>query len=158
MTKLVRFCAAVVLIGVCTGGALVQDRTEAARVAVNDMARETVECAAYFDIVAAVLLRSNERATSQKYVDAHKLAVARADSLSPGTVKAQYDHMVKEMTNKVAMANIPKKIDQSLSNVSIQEITVLQNQYSKLCKMVLNDPGERAKYWMQQAGAPAPSP
>ena len=157
MTKLVKFCAAVGLIGVCTGSAFAQeDRTEAAQAAVKDMARETTECAVYFDIVAAVLLGSNERATSQKYVEARKLAVARADSLSPGVVKAQYDTMVKEMTNKVAMANIPKKIDQDLSNVSIQEITVLQNQYSKLCKMVLNDPGERAKYWMQQAGSPSP--
>lgn len=157
MTRLLKCCVAVVLIGVCTGGAFAQDRsTEAARVAVNDMAREIVECAVYFDIVSAVLLRSNERATSQKYVDARKLAVARADSLSPGVVKARYSGMIKEMINKVAMANIPKKIDQSLSNVSIQEITVLQNQYSKLCKMVLNDPGERAKYWMQQGGTPSP--
>ena len=52
MTKLVKFCAAVVLIGVCTGGAFAQDRTEAAQAAVKDMARETVECAVYFDIVS----------------------------------------------------------------------------------------------------------
>ena len=49
------------------------------------MAREITECAVYFDIVATVLLGSNERATSQKYVEAHKLAIARADSLSPGS-------------------------------------------------------------------------
>ena len=157
MIKLMRFCAAVGLIGLCTGGAFAQeDRSEAAQAAVKDMARETTECAVYFDILATVLLRSNERATSQKYVEAHKLAVARADSLSPGVVKAQYDAMAKEMTNKVAMANIPKKIEQDLSNVSMLEISVLQNQYGRLCKEVVNDPGERAKYWMKQAGTPSP--
>ena len=36
------------------------------------------------------------------------------------------------------------------------EIAVLQNQYGKLCKEVVNDPGERAKYWMKQAGTPSP--
>ena len=120
------------------------------------MARETVECAVYFDIVAAVLLGAQERATSQKYVDAHKMAIARADSLSPGVVKAQYDAMVKEMTNKIATANIPRKIEKDLSNVSMLEISVLQNQYGRLCKEVLNEPGQRAKYWMQQVGTPSP--
>ena len=157
MIKLMKFCAAVGLIGLCTGGAFAQeDRTVVAQAAVKDMARETVECAVYFDIVATVLLGSNERATSQKYVDAYKLAAARADSLSPGVVKAQYDTIVKEMTNKVATANIPKKIEKNLSNVSMLEISVLQNQYGKLCKEVLNEPGQRAKYWMQQAGTPPP--
>ena len=157
MTRLKKFCAAVGLIGVCAGGAFAQEnRTEAAEAAVKDMARETLECAVYFDIVATVLLGSNERATSQKYVDAHKLAIARADSLSPGVVKTNYDAMVKEMTNKVAMANLPKWVNQDLSNVSMLEISVLQNQYGKLCKEVVNDPGERAKYWMKQVGSPTP--
>jgi hypothetical protein len=157
MTRLTKFYVAIGLIGVCAGGAFAQeDRTEAVQAAVKDMARETVECAVYFDIVAAVLLSSKERATSQKYVDAYKLAVARADSLSPGMVKAQYDTMIKEMTNKVVAANIPKKIEKNLSNVSMLEISVLQNQYGKLCKEVLNEPGQRAKYWMQQAGTGSP--
>ena len=157
MTKLIKFCASLGLIVAFAGDAFAQeDRTEAAQAAVNDMAREIVECAVYFDIVAAVLLGSNERATSQKYVGAHKLAIARADSLSPGVVKAQYDLMVKEMTKKVAMANIPKKIEPNLSNVSMTEISVLQNQYGQLCKEVVNDPGERAKYWMKQVGSPTP--
>ncbi len=153
MTKLVKYCFDIVLLCSSTVGALSQDR-EAAGVAVKHMARETVECAAYFDIVSAVLLRSNERDTSQKYVNARKLAVARADSLSPGIVNAKYNDMIKDLTNKVAMANIPKTIDKSLDNVSILEITVLQNQYGKLCKEVLNDPGARAKYWMEHAGPP----
>lgn len=157
MTKLKTFCLAVGLIGVCTGSAVAQeDRDAAVQAAVKDMAKEMVECAVYFDVVAAVLRSSDERATSLKYVDAYKLAVARADSLSPGVVKAQYAIMAKEMTHKVAMANIPKKIDENLSNVSMLEISVLQDQYGKLCKEVLNEPGQRAKHWMQQAGTPAP--
>ena len=60
------------------------------------------------------------------------------------------------MTNKVATANIPRKIEKNLSNVSMLEISVLQSQYAKLCKEVLNEPGQRAKYWMQQAGTPSP--
>jgi hypothetical protein len=156
MTKLVKFCVAIVLLGSSTVGALAQDPAEASRAAVKSMARETLECAAYFDIVSLVLLRSHEAATSQKYVEARKLAIARADSLSSGIVNAQYNDIIKDMTNKVAMANIPKKIDKSLSNVSILETTVLQNQYGKLCKAVLNDPSERAKYWMEHSGTPSP--
>lgn len=157
MTKLMQFCLAVGLIGICTGGAFAQDdRTEAVQAAVKDMAREMLECAVYFDVVATVLRSSNEGATSVKYVDAYKLAIARADSLSPGIVKAQYAIMAKEMTRKVAIANIPKKIDENLSNVPMLEISVLQTQYGKLCKEVLNEPGQRAKHWIQQTGTPSP--
>jgi hypothetical protein len=157
MATLVKVCAAVLLMGGGSVGALAQDdRTEAVQAAVKDMARETVQCAVYFDIVAAVLLGSGERDTSQKYVEAYKLAVARADSLEAGIVKARYDILLKEMTHKVVMANIPKRIETNLSNVSMLEISVLQNEYGKLCKQVLNDPGERAKHWMQQPGASSP--
>lgn len=155
MTKLMRFCAAVGLI-MCSGGTFAQESsTEAVQAAVKDMAHEMVECAVYFDIVATVL-RTNDPATSLKYVEVYKLAVARADSLSPGVVKTQYAGMAKAMTDKVAMANIPKKIEANLSNVSMLEISVLQDQYGKLCKEVLNEPGKRAKHWMQQVSTPAP--
>ena len=156
MTKLVKFRVAVVLIGVCTGGAFAQDRTEAAQAAVKSMARETVECAAYYDIVSLVLLNANERDTSQQYVKARKLAVERANSLSPGIVDAHYNDIIRDMTKTIAMANIPKKVDESLSNISLPEISVLGNKYGNLCKEVLNAPGERAKYWMEHAGAPSP--
>ena len=157
MTNSKKFCAVIGLISLCASSAFAQEeRNEAVQAAVEDMAKEMVECAVYFDIVAAVLRSANERTTSLKYVDAYKLAVARADSLSPGVVKAQYAVLVKEMTHKVVMANIPKKIEENLSNVSMLEISVLQDQYGKLCKDVMNAPGERAKYWMQHTGAPAP--
>ncbi len=157
MTKFKKFCLAVALIGACAGSAFAQeDRNEAVQGAVKEMAEEMVECAVYFDVVAAVLRTSNAGATSLKYVEAYKLAIARADSLSPGVVKAQYATMAKEMTQKIVMANIPKKIEENLSNVSMLEISVLQDQYGKLCKQVLNEPGQRAKYWTLQAASPAP--
>jgi preprotein translocase subunit SecG len=156
MIRIVRFCLSVVALGAGAAGAFAQD-PDAARVAVKKMARETLECAAYFDIVSLVLLNANERTTSNQYVEARKLAAARADSLEPGILNTQYNDIVKEMADKVAMANIPKAIDKTLANVSIAEITVLQNQYGRLCKEVVNTPGERSKYWMGQVGA-TPSP
>src|SRR5262245_53242857 len=96
MTKMIKICAAAGLIA-CSGGALAQeDKNEAVQAAVKDIAHEIVECAVYFDIVATVL-RTNDPPTSLKYVEAYKLAIARADSLSPGMVKAQYAGMAKAM-------------------------------------------------------------
>jgi hypothetical protein len=43
---------AVVFVASCVPGATAQDRMQAAQVAVNNMAVETLECAAYFDIVS----------------------------------------------------------------------------------------------------------
>jgi hypothetical protein len=114
------------------------------------MAFETVECAAYFDIVSLALLHSNEDA--QEYLKARKKAVDRAESLSQGIVGANYDVMIKEMKNKIVLSNTTKQIDQSLSNVSITGISLLGYEYAKLCKEVLRDPGARAKYWMEHIG------
>ena len=118
------------------------------------MAREMVECAAYFDIVSLALLNSNEADTAEKYIRSRKLAVGRADSLSQGVMNARYNVLIRDMTNRIITANITKRIDKSLSNVLITDITVLHNQYGKLCKEVLSSPGARAKYWMEHGGGP----
>jgi hypothetical protein len=155
MTKFARVCLAFVVLAAGTVRTLAEEPTpaqaEAAQAAVKNMAREILECAAYFDIVSLVLLDSNERATSNQYIEARKLAVARADSLSPGISNAQYNDIIKELTKKVAMANVPRAIDETLVHVSITDIAVLQNQYGRLCKEVLNSPGDRSKYWMDRA-------
>ena len=59
------------------------------------------------------------------------------------------------MTNKIIMTNVSKRIDKSLSNVAIEDIAVLRDLYAKACKEVLDEPGARAKYWMERV---APSP
>jgi hypothetical protein len=90
--------------------------------------------------------------TAQEYLKARKKAVDRAESLSQGIVSANYDVMIKEMKNKIVHCNTIKQIDQSLSNVSITDISVLGDEDAKLCKEVLSDLGARAKYWMEHIG------
>jgi hypothetical protein len=151
MTKLATIYFAVVLI-LCASHATAQDRMQAAHVAVKNMAEETLECAAYFDIVSLALLNSNEADTAEEYVRVRKFAVGRADSLSPGILYARYNVLIRDMTNRIIMTNVTKRIDESLSNVAIEDISVLHNQYGKLCKEVMSSPGARAKYWMERAG------
>jgi hypothetical protein len=145
------FC---VLMVSCASHGAAQDRMQAAQAAVKSMAEETLECAVYFDIVSAALLNSNAGNTAQEYIKARKLAVGRAESLSEGIVNARYNALVRDMAKQVIIANAPRRVDEKLSDVSIEEITVLRDRYAKLCKKVLEDPGSRAKYWMEHQGKP----
>jgi hypothetical protein len=139
-----------VLIFSCAAYSAEQDRMQAAQIAVNNMAEETLQCAAYFDIVSLALINSSGGDIAQEYINARKLAVDRAESLSQGILNARYNALIQDMTHKIIVANIPKHIDESLSNVAIEDISVLSDRYAKLCKEVLSDPGARAKYWMGQ--------
>ena len=80
MTKL-PISIALLLLSLNTGraNAVELERAEMAQIAVKKMANETVECAAYFDIVSLALLNSNEPDTAEEYVKARKLAVDRAE-------------------------------------------------------------------------------
>ena len=139
----------------CGGHIVAQERMQAAQAAVKKMAEETLECAAYFDIVSLALLNSNGADTAQGYIKARKFAVGRAESLSQGILQARYNDFIRDMTNRIIMANVPKRIDEKLSNVAIEDIAVLRDRYAKLCKEVMDHPGTRAKYWMERVG---PSP
>jgi hypothetical protein len=154
LAKLQTTCFSFVLLALGAGSAPAVElsRPEMAQAAVKKMAIETVECAAYFDIVSLALLHSNEGDTAQEYLKAREKAVDRAESLSQGIVSANYDVMIRDMKNRIVLSNTAKQIDQSLSNVSITDISVLGDQYAKLCKEVLSDPGARAKYWMGRVG------
>jgi hypothetical protein len=155
LTKLATGYFGVVLTMSCAGIATGQDRMQAAQAAVKHMAEETLECAAYFDIVSAALLNSNAGDTAQEYIKARKLAVDRAESLSQGILTTRYNDLVRDMTKRVITANVTKQIDQSLSNVAIDDIAVLRDSYAKSCKEVMDHPGTRAKYWMERVD---PSP
>jgi hypothetical protein len=152
MTKLPTICFVVVVIASCLGRAAGQDRAEMAQAAVDNMAQETVECAAYFHIVGIALSNSGENETAQQFSDASKKALERADSLSEGIVGARYNATILDMTNKVIVAGINKTIDKSLSNATIFDMAVLDDTYGKLCKEVMSDPPARAQYWMEHAG------
>jgi hypothetical protein len=141
---------ALLISGAWAAPAVELTRQEMAQAAVNKMALETVECAAYFDVVSLALLHSEEGDTAQEYFKARKKALDRAESISQGIVSANYYVMIRDMTNKVVISNMSKQIGESLSNVLITDISVLG---AKLCKEVLNDPGARAKYWMERVGA-----
>jgi hypothetical protein len=155
VTKLATIYFAIVLILSWGSHAAAQDRMQAAQATVKNMAEETLECAAYFDIVSLALLNSNGGDTGQEYIKARKLAVDRAESLSQGIVNARYNVLIRDMTNRIVKANVTKRIDESLSNIAIEDISVLRDRYAKLCKEVLDEPGARAKYWMERVG---PSP
>ena len=122
---------------------------QAANVAAKKMAEETLECAAYFDVVSLALLNSNAKDTAEEYINARKLAVDRAESLAEGILYARYNDFIRQMTNSIVVANVSKRIAQNLSNVAIDDISILRDRYAKLCKEVLDSPGARAKYWME---------
>ena len=63
-----------------------------------------------------------------------------------------YNVTIRDMTNRIVIANLTKRIDKTLSNLLISDISILGDQYGKLCKEVLNNPGARAKYWMERVG------
>jgi len=119
------------------------------------MAEETLECAAYFDIVSLALMNSNGADIAQQYINARKIAVDRAESLNEGILNARYNDLIQQMTRKIILANAAKRIDEHLSNLAIDDISILSDRYAKLCKEVLSDPGARAKFWMEQIN---PSP
>jgi hypothetical protein len=154
MNKWSKLYIAFALLVWCSGSAFAQNQSNIAQIAVIKMANEMIECAAYFDIVSLALLNSNAPDMAQKYIRSRKLAVGRANSLSPGVANARYNMFIRDMTNKIIISNITKSIDKDLSNVLITDISVLHNQYAKICKEVMDSPGERAKYWKKQtAGA-----
>jgi hypothetical protein len=151
MNKCVTSYVAAALLVCCTGSVSAQDRPQAAQTAVDNMAKETVECAAYFDIVSLALMNSKADDTAEEYIKARKLAVGRANSLSPDIVNERYNSLIKEMTKKIIFSNIPKDIADDLSNVVLADISVLRDQYGKSCKEVMDSPGARGTYWMQHA-------
>ncbi len=139
----------------CGTQAIAQDRMQAAQAAVKNMAEETLECAAYFDIVSLALLNSQGGDIAQEYIKARKLAVDRAESLSQGILSVRYHVLVGKMKRTIMIANAPRRIDENLSNVTIENVSVLRDRYAKLCKEVLDNPGARAKYWMEQPAGPS---
>jgi hypothetical protein len=147
------YCSlALLVVGTGSAAAVDLSRPEMAQLAVKQMALETVECAAYFDIVSLALLHANENGTAQEYVRARKLAVDRANSLTQGIVNENYNLLIADMTKKIVLSNMTKQIDKNLSNVLVEDISVLGNKYAKMCKEVLNHPGARARFWMERVG------
>jgi hypothetical protein len=127
-----------------------EDRKEQAQIAVDHMAEETLECAAYFDIVSLALINSNDSETADYYINARKLAVDRAESLNEGILNRRYEAFVQDMSQRVIRANLAKKIDPKLSNISIEDVSILRDRYAASCKQIIENPGSRAKYWMEQ--------
>jgi hypothetical protein len=129
-----------------------QDHAEAAQSAVVKIADEMVECAAYFDVVSVALVNSGARETAEGYVKARKLAVDRANSLKPGIVDTLYNRLIRDLADRIIVANPAKHIEPTLTNISIADISLLRTQYGKLCKEVMNSPGARAEHWMKPPG------
>src|SRR5262245_28276724 len=91
------YCSLALLVVVAdTAPAVDLSRPEMAQLAVKQMAQETVECAAYFDIVSLALLHANENGTDQEYERARKMAVDRANSLSQGIVSHNYSIIIAD--------------------------------------------------------------
>ena len=107
----------------------------------NNMAQETVECAAYYGVVAVGFENSNEHNAAKKYEEIRDNALERAIAitqqagLKPETVGARFDMAVTKMS---------KRIDENTSNISI-----LIADYNDLCIEVMTNMEERAQYWME---------
>jgi len=109
----------------------------------NNMAQETVECAAYYGVTSVGLENSNKPDTAKKYEELRDKALERAAiiteeaGLKLETLSARFDIAVKEMI---------ERIDKNTSNLSI-----LMADYHDLCTEVMTDAEKRAQYWMERA-------
>src|SRR5262245_7789328 len=110
--------------------------------AFNNMAQETLECAAYFGIVSVALENSNKPDGAKKWNELRDKALERAAivseqaGLKPETVGARFNMAVDDMS---------KRIDKNTSNISI-----LMTDYNELCIEVMTDVEKRARYWMER--------
>ena len=108
----------------------------------NNMAQETVECAAYFGVVSVALENSNKLDAAKEYEEFRDKALERAvivtekAGLNPETVGARFNVAVTEMT---------KRIDKNTSNISI-----LMADYKDLCTEVMTNAEKRGRYWMER--------
>jgi len=108
----------------------------------NNMAQETVECAAYFGIVSVGLENSNKLDAAKKYEEFRDKALERAvivtkeAGLNPETVGARFDMAVKDMS---------KRIDKNTSNISM-----LMADYNDLCIEVMTNVEKRGQYWTER--------
>jgi hypothetical protein len=103
--------------------------------ALNNMAMETVECAAYFGVMPIALENSNDPNGAKKFDEFRDKALERAAMVSeqaglkPETVGARFN---------MAVADMVKRIDKNTSNVSI-----LMTDYNDLCIEVMTDVEKR---------------
>ena len=108
----------------------------------NNMAQETVECAAYFGIMSVALENSNDTEGAKKYKEVMLNALKRAAmvtekaGLKPETVHARF---------QIAADDMMKRIDKNTSNVSI-----LMTHYKEPCIEVMTDVEKRGRYWMER--------
>ncbi len=108
----------------------------------NNMAHETVECAAYFGVVSISLENSNKLDAAKEYEELKDKALERAvivteeAGLNPETVGARFNMALTEMT---------KRIDKNTSNISI-----LMADYRDLCTEVMTNAEKRGRYWMER--------
>lgn len=95
----------------------------------NNMAQETVECAAYFGVISIALENSNKLDSSKEYAEFRDKALERAAvvteqaGLKSETVGARF---------KMAAEDMSKRINMNTSNISI-----LMADYNDLCIEVM---------------------
>jgi hypothetical protein len=108
----------------------------------NNMAQETVECAAYFGVMSVALENSDKPDSAKKYNEFRDKALERAAvtteqaGLKPETVGARFNMAVEDMI---------KRIDKNTSNASI-----LMSDYNDLCIEVMTDVEKRGRYWTER--------
>lgn len=108
----------------------------------NNMAHETVECAAYFGVMSIALENSNKPDAAKKYEEFRDKALERAAivteeaGLKADTVGARFN---------MAVADMAKRIEENTSNISI-----LMADYNDLCIEVMTDAEKRGRYWTER--------
>ncbi len=125
-----------------SGTALAHDVDGLLQQALSNAAHETIECAAYFQIVSEGMLNSEQQETAEAYQNVSGALIERADLITKeagmlqATILARYEMAIRDM-----MA----KIDNNFVNMSI-----LVNEYAGACEFLTNNPEKRLEYWTKR--------
>jgi len=109
----------------------------------NNMAQETVECAAYFGVISIALENSNKLDSSKEYAEFRDKALERAAVVT--TEQAGLKSETVGTRFKMAAEDMSKRINMNTSNISI-----LMADYNDLCIEVMTDVEKRGRYWTKK--------
>lgn len=110
--------------------------------AMNNLAHEYAQCAAYFLVVSVALENSNEPETAKRYSEVSDTALNYASmygqeaGLLAQTTQSRFELEFVEMS---------KRIGGNTSNIAI-----LGNDYASACQSAMEDTDSRLRYWVSK--------
>lgn len=121
-------------------------RNEIFETAMNNYGHETVECAAYFTVVAGVIANTPGR---EKLVDGYR---KQSEVLFQRAV-AIAEQIDQKLEAVAARFEIASKDMMGTLGGNVANFSILLNKYSDHCVMVSNDVRTRGQYWIERAKA-----